>query len=42
MEWAPFSFSLTVKDIVKSFAFSEDLGFSMHSASCATEDKWPR
>ncbi|WP_255418893.1 hypothetical protein [Paraglaciecola sp. MB-3u-78] len=40
MKWAQFSVNLTVKDFTKSLTFSEDLGFSMHSASGGIENKW--
>jgi predicted lactoylglutathione lyase len=40
MELGQFSVSLTVKDIAKSKAFYETLGFEMHPQCGSIEDKW--
>ncbi|TRY31816.1 VOC family protein [Aliiglaciecola sp. M165] len=40
MELGQFSVSLAVKDIVKSKAFYEDLGFVTHEECGGIEDKW--
>lgn len=40
MELGQFSVSLTVKDIKKSKAFYETLGFEAHQGCGSVEDKW--
>ena len=40
MNLGQFSISLTVKDIVKSKAFYEDLGFKTHEECGGIEEKW--
>ncbi len=40
MELGQFSVSLTVKDIEKSKAFYEALGFKAHAECGSVEDKW--